>query len=166
MSAGKRLMHLAVFWLGTGNHSAGWRMDGAFDCNASWDNMLAAARTAERGKFDMFFISDSLTASIEDHPSFQSRFEPTTALAFPPDCTGLQSRHPRVVWHLRDSWSCDEHPCGLVLWSHAADCGDGTRRLQQDNKLLRRIESPVFGAVAGGTRRYQVVVSLNIEARC
>jgi hypothetical protein len=29
-------MHLAVFWLGTGNHIAGWRMPGAFDSNCSW----------------------------------------------------------------------------------------------------------------------------------
>ena len=29
MSASKRQMHLGVFVLGTGNHSAGWRYDGA-----------------------------------------------------------------------------------------------------------------------------------------
>ncbi len=32
----RRQMHLAVFWLGTGNHIAGWRMPGAFDSNCSW----------------------------------------------------------------------------------------------------------------------------------
>ena len=31
MSASKRQMHLGVFVLGTGNHSAGWRYEGAFD---------------------------------------------------------------------------------------------------------------------------------------
>ena len=29
MSAAKRQMHLGVFVLGTGNHSAGWRYEGA-----------------------------------------------------------------------------------------------------------------------------------------
>jgi FMN-dependent oxidoreductase (nitrilotriacetate monooxygenase family) len=74
-------MHLAVFWLGTGNHAAGWRMEGASDSNCSWPIVQAGARIAERGKFDLFFISDSLAADLHDHPSFQTRFEPTTALA-------------------------------------------------------------------------------------
>ncbi len=35
MSASKRQMHLGVFVLGTGNHSAGWRYDGAFTTSCS-----------------------------------------------------------------------------------------------------------------------------------
>ena len=35
MTATKRQMHLAVFWLGTGNHSAGWSMEGAADSHCS-----------------------------------------------------------------------------------------------------------------------------------
>ena len=64
MTAKKRQMHLAVFWLGTGNHSAGWRMEGAADSNCSWPIVQAGARIAERGKFDLFFISDSLAAGL------------------------------------------------------------------------------------------------------
>lgn len=74
-------MHLAVFVLGTGNHSAGWRQEGAFDSNCSWAVQEAIAKIAERGKFDMFFNSDGLTADANDQPSFVSRFEPTTLLA-------------------------------------------------------------------------------------
>jgi len=74
-------MHLAVFWLGTGNHSAGWRMEGAADSNCSWPILEAGARIAERGKFDLFFISDSVGSGPNDHPSFQTRLEPTTAIA-------------------------------------------------------------------------------------
>jgi FMN-dependent oxidoreductase (nitrilotriacetate monooxygenase family) len=74
-------MHLAVFWLGTGNHSAGWRMEGAWDNSCSWPMLEAGARMAERGKFDLFFISDSLASLHNDHPSFQTRYEPTTAVA-------------------------------------------------------------------------------------
>jgi N-acetyl-S-(2-succino)cysteine monooxygenase len=81
MTATKRQMHLAVFWLGTGNHSAGWRMEGAADSHCSWPIVEAGARIAERGKFDLFFISDSLASSLDDHPSFQTRFEPTTTVA-------------------------------------------------------------------------------------
>ena len=77
----KRHMHLAVFWLGTGNHIAGWRMDGAFDSNCNWPIAEAGARIAERGKFDLFFIADSLVSAPNDHPSMQTRLEPTTTVA-------------------------------------------------------------------------------------
>ncbi len=77
----KRQMHLAVFWLGTGNHIAGWRMDGAFDSNCSWPIAEAGVRIAERGKFDLFFIADSLVSAPNDHPSMQTRLEPTTTVA-------------------------------------------------------------------------------------
>ena len=77
----KRQMHLAVFWLGTGNHVAGWRMDGAFDSNCSLAIAEAGVRIAERGKFDIFFIADSLVSAPNDHPSMQTRLEPTTTVA-------------------------------------------------------------------------------------
>ncbi len=77
----RRQMRLAVFWLGTGNHSAGWRMEGAADSNCNWDHLEQGARIAEAGKFDMFFISDALGTGPTDHPSFMSRLEPTTAIS-------------------------------------------------------------------------------------
>jgi N-acetyl-S-(2-succino)cysteine monooxygenase len=80
MSAAKRQMHLGVFVLGTGNHSAGWRCQGATTSSCSWPVMQSIARIAERGKFDLFFISDSLAMDAGDHPSFVSRFEPTTLI--------------------------------------------------------------------------------------
>ena len=85
----KRQMHLAVFWLGTGNHIAGWRMDGAFDSNCSWPIAEAGVRIAERGKFDLFFIADSLVSAANDHPSLQTRLEPTTTVA----ALSLVARH-------------------------------------------------------------------------
>ncbi|HEX4894330.1 MAG TPA: LLM class flavin-dependent oxidoreductase [Hyphomicrobiaceae bacterium] len=77
----KRQMHLAVFWLGTGNHIAGWRMPGAFDSNCSWPIAEAGVKIAERGRFDLFFLADSLVSAPNDHPSMQSRLEPTTTIA-------------------------------------------------------------------------------------
>jgi len=74
-------MHLGVFWIGAGNHSAGWRYDGAWVSNSSWSAVSAGAQIAERGKFDLFFISDSLAMDPGDHPSFITRFEPTTLIA-------------------------------------------------------------------------------------
>src|SRR5262245_66284752 len=74
-------MHLGVFVLGTGNHSAGWRYDGAFTTSSSLPVMRAIADIAERGKFDLFFISDSVVMDPGDHRSFINRFEPMTLLA-------------------------------------------------------------------------------------
>ena len=81
MAPVKRQMHLGVFWLGAGNHSAGWRYEGAWSSNSSWPLVAAGAQIAERGKFDLFFISDSLVMDPGDHPAFVSRFEPTTLIA-------------------------------------------------------------------------------------
>src|SRR6516165_2289942 len=81
MPATKRQMHLGLFVLGTGNHSAGWRYQGATTSNASVAVLSSIARTAERGKLDLFFVSDSLAMDPGDHPSFVSRFEPTTLIA-------------------------------------------------------------------------------------
>ena len=77
----KRSMHLAVFALGTGVHSAGWRMENAYASNSSWDVMQQIARTAERGKFDLFFVADTLVRESGDHPAHLSRFEPTCLIA-------------------------------------------------------------------------------------
>src|SRR3954452_7825523 len=81
MGTAKRQMHMGVFVLGTGNHMAGWRMDGAFATHMELPAMQAIARIAERGKFDLVFISDSMAMDPTDHPSFMCRFEPATLIS-------------------------------------------------------------------------------------
>jgi FMN-dependent oxidoreductase (nitrilotriacetate monooxygenase family) len=81
MSSPQRQMHLGIFVLGTGNHSAGWRYEGATTSNSSLPVLQSIARTAERGKFDLFFVSDGLAMDPGDHPSFISRFEPLTLIS-------------------------------------------------------------------------------------
>ena len=84
MAEHKRQMHFGVFVLGSGNHSAGWRIEDAFSTSCSFPVMKNIAATAERGKFDLFFISDGLAMEQDDHPSFstgssRSRFSPRSA---------------------------------------------------------------------------------------
>lgn len=82
MTEKRKQMHLAVFWLGSGNHSAGWRWEGADTSNCDWPTLLRGAQIAERGLFDLFFISDGLSCNpVGDHPSFITRLEPTTMIA-------------------------------------------------------------------------------------
>jgi hypothetical protein len=56
-------MHLGVFVLGTGNHSAEWRYDGAATSNNDLLVIQEIARHAERGKFDLLFVSAGSQAS-------------------------------------------------------------------------------------------------------
>jgi N-acetyl-S-(2-succino)cysteine monooxygenase len=81
MSAAKRQMHLGVFVLGTGNHSAGWRYEGAATSNNDLSVIQEIGRIAERGRFDLLFVSDGLVMDPGDHPSFLCRFEPTTLIS-------------------------------------------------------------------------------------
>jgi FMN-dependent oxidoreductase (nitrilotriacetate monooxygenase family) len=87
MAEAKRQMHLGVFVLGTGNHSAGWRYEGAATSHMELPVMQEIARIAERGKFDFLFISDSMWMDPGDHPSFLCRFEPTTLITALAMCT-------------------------------------------------------------------------------
>lgn len=80
MSLPDRKMLLTVYALGTGNHSAGWRMEGAADRHSSWPVLQQIAMTAERGKFDLLFFADSVVMNTNDHPSHMSRFEPVSLL--------------------------------------------------------------------------------------
>jgi FMN-dependent oxidoreductase (nitrilotriacetate monooxygenase family) len=66
---------------------AGWRMDGAFTSHMELPAMREIARIAERGKFDLVFISDSMVMDPTDHPSFMCRFEPTTLITALASCT-------------------------------------------------------------------------------
>jgi FMN-dependent oxidoreductase (nitrilotriacetate monooxygenase family) len=81
MSATRRQMHMGVFVLGTGNHTAGWRYEGAAASHIELPVIQEIASIAERGKFDLLFISDAMVMDPTDHPSFMCRFEPTTLIS-------------------------------------------------------------------------------------
>ncbi|MBV8193076.1 MAG: LLM class flavin-dependent oxidoreductase [Alphaproteobacteria bacterium] len=74
-------MHLGLFILGTGSHVAGWRHPGAMKIFQDFAAVQQIARTAERGRFDLFFMGDNLYADPGAHPSYTVRLEPLTMLA-------------------------------------------------------------------------------------
>jgi FMN-dependent oxidoreductase (nitrilotriacetate monooxygenase family) len=76
-----RMLHLGVFVLGTGNHTAGWRYPGADDSFQDMAVVRRIAATAERGLFDLLFVGDGLAANLGSHPSYTVRLEPLTMLA-------------------------------------------------------------------------------------
>jgi FMN-dependent oxidoreductase (nitrilotriacetate monooxygenase family) len=78
----ERQMRLGVFVQTPGHHVAGWRHpDAVAD---GWPNlslMKHIAATAERGKFDMFFLGDGFATGYGEHPSTIGKFEPLTLLS-------------------------------------------------------------------------------------
>ncbi len=81
MGESKREMKLGMFFAPGGHHLAAWRHPDAYPAGFSFDSYVKAARTAERGCFDMLFVADvfSLTPSGNRADSF--RFEPITLLS-------------------------------------------------------------------------------------
>jgi FMN-dependent oxidoreductase (nitrilotriacetate monooxygenase family) len=77
-----RQMRLGVFVQTPGHHIGGWRHpDAVVD---GWPNlalMQHIAATAERGKFDMFFLGDGFATGYGEHPSTIGKFEPLTLLS-------------------------------------------------------------------------------------
>lgn len=81
MSDAPRRMHLGLFLLGTGSHTAGWRLPGALDSFQDIGAIHEIGRVAEKGLFDLIFIGDNLYADPASHPSYTARLEPLTMLA-------------------------------------------------------------------------------------
>jgi FMN-dependent oxidoreductase (nitrilotriacetate monooxygenase family) len=77
-----RQMRLGLFVQTPGHHVAGWRHpDAATD---GWPNlglMQRIAATAERARFDMFFLGDGFATGYNEHPSTIGKFEPLTLLS-------------------------------------------------------------------------------------
>jgi N-acetyl-S-(2-succino)cysteine monooxygenase len=147
MSVMKRQMHLGVFVLGTGNHSAGWRYEGAAKTHIELPVMQEIARIAERGKFDLVFVSDSMVMNPGDHPSFLCRFEPTTLITALAMCTthvGLGatvSTSFSEPYNVARVFSSIDHLCGgrsawnVVTSSNAAAAQNFNRDEHMDHEL-------------------------------
>ncbi|WP_129730229.1 LLM class flavin-dependent oxidoreductase [Ectobacillus funiculus] len=89
----KRQIKLAAYLIGTGMHVASWRHPKAKP-NASIDPaaFIQYAQIAERGKFDLAFIADSLAVNKESHPQILNRFDPVviiTAMAAATEKIGI-----------------------------------------------------------------------------
>ena len=79
----KRKMSLGVFFMGSGHHIAAWRHPNTpHDGYENIDFYIDLAKTAEKGKLDMLFISDALSLTEKSHPSELVRFEPTTLISY------------------------------------------------------------------------------------
>lgn len=80
MSEGRKIK-LAAYLIGTGMHVASWRHpDSKPNASIDPENYIKLAQTAERGKFDIAFIADSLAVNVESHPQILNRFDPVVII--------------------------------------------------------------------------------------
>lgn len=81
----KRQIKLAAYLVGSGMHVASWRHhDAQPDASIDVKALQTLAQIAEKGKFDLAFVADSLAINLESHPQILNRFDPVvliTALA-------------------------------------------------------------------------------------
>jgi N-acetyl-S-(2-succino)cysteine monooxygenase len=78
----QKQMRLGVFVQAPGHHVGGWRHPDAV--TTGWPNlglMQHIAASAERAKFDMFFLGDGFATGYGEHPATIGKFEPLTLLS-------------------------------------------------------------------------------------
>src|SRR5437899_12866850 len=84
----RQQMSLAVHFHPTGHHVAAWlHPRSQIDAGSNPGHYLDMAKTAERGKFDLIFLADSLAIREGDllakgrWPQYMAYFEPLTLLS-------------------------------------------------------------------------------------
>lgn len=76
-----RQIHLGLFLQAAGHHVAGWQYPGAQFGSENLQHIIRVAQIAEAAKFDAIFLSDNMSTSANEHPSFVARLEPLTLLS-------------------------------------------------------------------------------------
>jgi N-acetyl-S-(2-succino)cysteine monooxygenase len=83
-----RMMHLGAFFAPSGHHTASWRHPAAqADAAVNIRHQIELAQTAERGKFDLIFLADSVAARethiehMKRSTQYVANFEPLTLLS-------------------------------------------------------------------------------------
>jgi alkanesulfonate monooxygenase SsuD/methylene tetrahydromethanopterin reductase-like flavin-dependent oxidoreductase (luciferase family) len=81
-------IHLGGFFHPTGNHVAAWlHPDAQIDAGVNFSHYVELAQTAERAKFDLIFIADTVAArdgnldALKRWPQYMAFFDPTMLMA-------------------------------------------------------------------------------------
>mgnify|MGYP001944340413 FL=1 len=118
-------MKLAAYLIGTGMHVASWRHP-LSSPNASIDvkALQKLAQIAEKGKFDLAFVADSLAINHESHSQILNRFDPTvliTALATATEKIGIgataSTTYNEPFTLARQFASVDHISAGRAAWN-------------------------------------------------
>jgi FMN-dependent oxidoreductase (nitrilotriacetate monooxygenase family) len=120
----QRKIHLGLFLQGAGHHVSGWRHPDAQAGSENFDLLRRVTQAAEAAKFDMVFLADGLTSSVDAHPSMIARFEPLTllsALAMVTDRIGLAATASTTYgepYHVARAFASIDHLShGRAAWN-------------------------------------------------
>jgi FMN-dependent oxidoreductase (nitrilotriacetate monooxygenase family) len=120
----QRKIHLGLFLQGAGHHVSGWRHPDAQAGSENFDLLRRVTQAAEAAKFDMVFLADGLTSSVDAHPSMIARFEPLTllsALAVVTDRIGLAATASTTYgepYHVARAFASIDHLShGRAAWN-------------------------------------------------
>ena len=121
----KREIKFSLYLIGAGMHVAAWRHpDAKADASNDIQHLQRMAQLAERGKFDIAFVADSLAINKESHPHILNRLDPLiqiTAMAAATEKIGLGATasttysEPYVL--ARQLMSVDHVSGGRVAWN-------------------------------------------------
>ncbi|MDQ0206849.1 LLM class flavin-dependent oxidoreductase [Alkalicoccobacillus murimartini] len=135
----QKQMKLAAYLIGTGMHVASWRHHSA-QPNASIDVTYyqRLAQLAEKGRFDLAFIADSLAINHDSHPNILNRFDPLiliTAMAGATSHIGLgataSTSYSEPYQLARQVASVDMISKGRIGWN-VVTTGDATGETGQN----------------------------------
>lgn len=132
-------MKFSAYLVGTGIHVASWRHpDAKPDASIDIDFYRHLAQIAERGKFDIAFIADSLAINEDSHPNILNRFDPAiliSALAGATSKIGLvataSTTYNEPFNLARQFMSIDHVSHGRVGWN-VVTTGDATGLTSQN----------------------------------
>ncbi|PTI41981.1 nitrilotriacetate monooxygenase [Staphylococcus succinus] len=152
---GKKYMKLGLFLAGYGHHVASWRHHEVSEKGPmDLEHLVNIAKKAEKGKFDLLFLADSLFVSASSHPNILSRFEPMTlltVLARETTDIGLASTASTTYeqpFHLARRFSSLDHIShGRAAWNivtssinSTAENFNGTRHMEHELRYERADE--------------------------
>ncbi|WP_269919212.1 LLM class flavin-dependent oxidoreductase [Caldifermentibacillus hisashii] len=121
----KREIKLSLYLIGAGMHVAAWRHpEGQANASIDIKHLQKSAQIAEKGKFDIVFVADSLAINHESHPHILNRFDPLiqiTALASATEKIGLgataSTTYSQPYRLARQLLSIDHISGGRVAWN-------------------------------------------------
>lgn len=120
-----REIKLSLYLIGAGMHVAAWRHpESKADASINIDELIKSVQIAERGKFDIAFVADSLAINHESHPHILNRYDPLiqiTALASATEKIGLgataSTTYNEPFTLARQLLSVDHFSNGRVAWN-------------------------------------------------
>lgn len=120
-----REIKFSLYLIGAGMHVGAWRHpDSKPDASIDIKHLQNMAQIAERGKFDIVFVADSLAINNESHPHILNRFDPLiqiTALAAATEKIGLgataSTTYSEPYTLARQLQSVDHISGGRVAWN-------------------------------------------------